>query len=141
MKKEYLRRFIKLAVQPMFHPRVPFKVRRYSDEKVQYCCSVNNRGVTRSTVTLGEVSAYQAQVARKASEAQAKRSTGKAKHRCCILHGGWLCIGDVATHRQVVDGIALIANATVVDANLSLSPRTSLSRCARRRFWRLPSLA
>lgn len=119
MKKEYLRRFIKLAVQPMFHPRVPFKVRRIL-MKSAVLLQRKQPGVTRSTVTLGQVSAYQAQVAQ-ASETQASEAQA-SETQVLYLHGGGYVFGDVATHRQVVDGIALIANATVWMPTYRLAP-------------------
>ena len=139
MKKEYLRRFIKLAVQPMFHPRVPFKVRRI----LMKSAVLLQRKTTGSHSQYGNAGASQ-RLSSPGSPRQAKHRQAKhrqAKHRCCIYMAVAMYSATFATHRQVVDGIALIANATVWMPTYRLAPETSLSRCARRRFWRLPSLA
>lgn len=118
MKKAYLRRLIKLAVQPMFHPRVPFKVRRVL-MKSAALLQRKQQGVTRNTVTLGKVDTYQATYLTKAPQEKAPQATDT---HVLYLHGGGYVFGGVTTHRQVVDGIALIANATVWMPDYRLAP-------------------
>lgn len=100
MKKEYLRRLIKMAVQPMLHPRVPFKVRRilmHSTAVVQH----KQKGVERDNTILGGVRTYQATV------------PSVTDDHVLYLHGGGYVFGGSATHRQIVDGIALLSKSNV----------------------------
>lgn len=109
MKKQHLRRLIKFAIQPLFHPRVPFSLRRKL-MKSAALLQRKQKGVQRDELVLGGVPTYQA--------------TAKYPGRLHVLylHGGGYVFGDVSTHRQVVDGIAVIGHATVWMPHYRLAP-------------------
>ncbi|MCH8500748.1 MAG: alpha/beta hydrolase [Aliidiomarina sp.] len=109
MKKQQLRRLIKFAIQPLFHPRVPFSLRRKL-MKSAALLQRKQRGVQRDELILGGVVTYKAAAAHAGSL------------HILYLHGGGYVFGDVSTHRQIVDGLAVIGRATVWMPHYRLAP-------------------
>lgn len=135
MQKKWLRRLIKIAVQPMFQPWVPFKLRRALMHSTALLQS-KQKGVVRSRLKLhGSASFAPAHMS--SSGLSAAACTGTVATYCAqpsafnvtpstqhilYLHGGGYVFGGEYTHRQLVDGLALLGNAVVWMPEYRLAP-------------------
>ena len=135
MQKLWLRRLIKIAVQPMFQPWVPFKLRRvlmHSTALLQR----KQKEVDRSRVKLHGSASF-APIAASSNGLSAAACAGKVAAYCAqpsaltvtdstqhilYLHGGGYVFGGEYTHRQLVDGLALLGNAVVWMPDYRLAP-------------------
>lgn len=105
MNKSALRRLIKYGIQPLFQPWVPHQLRRLlmNSAKLLRGRSLQQvqHGLQRQRLQLGGRDCY-----------QVSPVTATTLH-ILYLHGGGYTFGGVATHSQLVDGLALELQATV----------------------------
>jgi len=109
MKKAHLRTLIRCTIKPLFHPWVPFKLRRL----LMHSSRLLHRKVAhvnRSTVRLGGCSSYCV-------------AHQHASHLTLLyLHGGGYVFGGVYTHKPLVDNLAATGKCKVVMPNYRLAP-------------------
>lgn len=109
MKQEQLRRRVRRTIQPLLHPRVPFRLRRLLMQAATLL-QRKSRRVLRQELTLGGIATHRA------------ADPDASDLHVFYLHGGGYVFGDVATHRGAIDGLARLGPATVWMPRYRLAP-------------------
>lgn len=117
MNPKLMRKSVRMIIKPLLHPRMPFKLRRVllNSTRLWQRPLV---GVKGSRLQLDGIETYRvAPTDWPKGGAQSQRPI-----HILYLHGGGYVFGGVATHRRLVDSLALTGNACVWMPEYRLAP-------------------
>ena len=131
-KTKLMRQLVRLTIKPLLHPRVPFKLRRLLINSTGLM-QRGIPGVNGVHVQLDGIETYcatpssqpgpDAQRAPRPTEKPGQQELPKHQRRHILyLHGGGYVFGGLATHRQLLDSLALAGDATLWMPKYRLAP-------------------